>query len=165
MVVDGRRLALAEHEERDQARRRVRAGVARDGVQRARRLVERLARLQHDRVAAVDAEQDAAVDHVHIGAARVPVGAAREAARLVVDADGLDGEPVAGGELEDGRDALAGVGLGHGASWGVGTTRPYVRRPAAAISSAAGAIGNHDAILDWFVRRNGSMFPVSYVAA
>ena len=113
-VVDGRALALVEHEERDQARRQLLAGVARHGVQRARRLVERLAGLQHDRFAVVEPEHHAAVDHVHVRAGRMPVSAAREPGRLVVDADGLNDEPVARREVEHGSDALAGVGVRHG---------------------------------------------------
>src|SRR3954452_2965265 len=62
MVVDGRGLALAEDEERDQARRQVIAGIARHGVQRARRLVEGLAGLQDDRFAAIEPEQHASFD-------------------------------------------------------------------------------------------------------
>src|SRR3954454_10725659 len=94
-VIDGPGLAVAEHEEGDQARRHVPAGIARHRVQRARRLVERLAGLEHDRLVVLDRELHAAVDDVHVRAGRVPVGAAREAARLVVDADRVDPQPVA----------------------------------------------------------------------
>jgi hypothetical protein len=38
----------------------------------------------------------------------------REPAGLVVDTDGLNGEPVARREVENGSDALAGVGFVHG---------------------------------------------------
>ena len=132
-VVDGRGLTLAEHEERDQARRELLAGVARHGVQRARRLVERVARLEHDRLAVVDPEDHAAVDHVHVRAGRVPVSAAREPARLVVDADGVDDEPVARREVEHVGDALAGVGVGHRGLLKSVSDRPYVREPPTAI--------------------------------
>ena len=98
-------------------------------MQRARRLVERLAGLQHDRLAVVDAEHHAAVDHVHVRAGRVPVSAAREPAGLVVDANGVNDEPVAPREVEHIGDALAGVGLGHWGLLEVGERRPYGREP------------------------------------
>src|SRR4051812_15969477 len=112
MVVDRRGLALAEDEERDEARRQVIAGVARHGVQRARRLVERLAGLQHDRPAAIEPEHHASFDHVHVRTGRVPVRPAREPARLIVDADGLNGKPVARREVEYGSELLTGIRVG-----------------------------------------------------
>src|SRR3954452_8674903 len=112
MVVDRRGLALAEDEERDQARRQVIAGIARHGVQRARRLVNRLAGLEQDRLAAIKPEHHASFDHVHVRTGRVPVHLAREPAGLIVDADGLNGEPVAKREVEYGSEALTGIRVG-----------------------------------------------------
>jgi hypothetical protein len=77
-------------------------------VKRARLLVERVSRLQHDRFAIIDTEDHASVDHVHVRAGRVPV-TAREPARLVVDADGVDDQPITRGVAEHVGDELAGV--------------------------------------------------------
>jgi hypothetical protein len=98
-------------------------------VQRTRRLVERLAGRQHDRFAVVKSEDHAAADHVRARAGRVPVSAARVAGRLVLDADGIDHEPVGDGKSSSGATLSPVSEWGNLAVWRV-DTRGHTFAPA-----------------------------------